>query len=175
MDDIIWLPHFPFSPTYFLDALNLFCHLMVTLVSKAFHLCNSCSPFFFQSHLNQMQKSISVNKLNKTFNTIYEDNLFVLFCLYLWDPPNRDVLDCVLGLVGKFLRRRGASAWFHDVWTCDAKVLEYWMISSLEIKLNRSWKFWKNWNVPLVLLERSWWAGFIGIYLVRFGFRMWQI
>jgi hypothetical protein len=27
----------------------------------------------------------------------------------------------------------------------------------------------------LVFLERSWWAGFNGIYLVRFGFRMWEI
>jgi len=66
-------------------------------------------------------------------------------------------------------------AWFHDVWTCSARVLEYWMISSLKIKLNRSWKFRRNWNVPFVLLERSWWAGFNGIYLVRFGFRMWQM
>jgi len=41
------------------------------------------------------------------------------------------------------------------------KVLEYWMISSLKIKLNGSWKFQRNWNVPLVLLERSWWAGFM--------------
>ncbi len=73
--------------------------------------------------------------------------------------------------------RTGAWAWFDDVWTCGAKVLEYWMISSLKIKLNlnRSWKFWRNWNVPLVLLERSWWAGFNGIYLGRFGFRMWEI
>jgi len=30
----------------------------------------------------------------------------------------------------------------------------------------------RNWNVTLVLLERSWWAGFNGIYLVRFGFRI---
>jgi hypothetical protein len=29
--------------------------------------------------------------------------------------------------------------------------------------------------VPLVLLGRSWWAWFNGIYLVRFGFRMWNI
>jgi hypothetical protein len=29
--------------------------------------------------------------------------------------------------------------------------------------------------VPLVLLERSWWAGINGIYLVRFGFGMWEI
>jgi hypothetical protein len=26
-----------------------------------------------------------------------------------------------------------------------------------------------------VLLERSWWGGFNGIYLVKFGFRMWEI
>jgi hypothetical protein len=29
------------------------------------------------------------------------------------------------------------------------------MISSLKIKLNRSWKIWRNWNVPLVLLEQA--------------------
>jgi len=45
------------------------------------------------------------------------------------------------------------------------------MISSLKIKLNHSWKFQRNWNVPLVFLERSWWAGFNAIYLVKFGFR----
>ncbi len=95
-----------------------------------------------------------------------------LFCLYPWDPPNWDASDRVLGLFGKLLTRRGAWAWFHDIWTCCAKVLEYWMISSLKIKLNRSWKFQRNWNVPLILLERSWWAGFNGIYLVRFGFWM---
>jgi hypothetical protein len=69
----------------------------------------------------------------------------------------------------------GAWAWFHDIWTCSAKALEYWMAFSLKIQLNCSWKFRRNWNVPLVLLERSWWAGFNGIYLVRFGFRMWEI
>jgi hypothetical protein len=31
----------------------------------------------------------------------------------------------VLGVFGKHLMRRGAWAWFHDVWTCGAKVLEY--------------------------------------------------
>jgi hypothetical protein len=49
------------------------------------------------------------------------------------------------------------------------------MISSLEIKLNWSWKFWRNWNVPLVFLERSWRAGLNGLYLVTFRFRMWEI
>jgi hypothetical protein len=100
-----------------------------------------------------------------------------LFCfvLYLWGPPNWDASNHILGLFGKLLRRRGALAWFHAVWTCSAKVLEHWMISSMKIKLNRSWKFRRNWNVPLVLLERCWWAGFNEIYLLRFGFRMWEI
>jgi hypothetical protein len=41
------------------------------------------------------------------------------------DPLNRDASDRVLGVVGKLLKRRGAWAWFHDVWTRGAKVLEY--------------------------------------------------
>ncbi len=61
------------------------------------------------------------------------------------------------------------------VWTWVAKVLEYWTISSLKIKLSQSWEFQRNWNVSLVLLERSWWAGFDRVHLVIFGFRMWEI
>jgi len=39
-------------------------------------------------------------------------------------------MGCMLQIVffavfGKPLTRRGAWAWFHDVWTCAAKVLEY--------------------------------------------------
>jgi hypothetical protein len=67
-----------------------------------------------------------------------KEGSLLCFVLWLWDPPN---------------------------WETSDRVLEYWMISSLKIKLNRSWKFQGNWNVPLVLLERSWWAGFNGIYL----------
>jgi len=38
----------------------------------------------------------------------------------------RSASDHVLGVFGKLLmRRRGAWAWFHGVWTCGAKVLEY--------------------------------------------------
>jgi hypothetical protein len=99
---------------------------------------------------------------------------FVLFCLSSWDPLNNDASGHVLGVFGKLLRRRGASAWFHGVWTCGVEVLEYWMIFSLKIKLNCNWNFWKNWNVSLVLLKRYWWARFNGIYLVRFGFKMWK-
>jgi len=66
------------------------------------------------------------------------------------------------------------SSWERGVhrlgFTSGVEVLEHW-----KIKLNRSWKFQRNWNVLWVLLERSWWVGFNGIYLVRFGFRMWEI
>jgi hypothetical protein len=110
--------------------------------------------------------------------SIYEGRkvvcLFVLFC-FACTYEIHWIGIVFLGLFGKLSTRRGAWAWFHDIWTCGAKVLEYWMISSLKIKLNHSWKFQRNRNVPLVLLGRSWWAGFNGIYLVRFGFRMWEI
>jgi hypothetical protein len=36
-------------------------------------------------------------------------------------------------------------------------------------------KYQRNWDVPLVLLERSPGAGFDGIYFVRFEFRRGQI
>jgi len=49
---------------------------------------------------------------------------FVLFCSYE-DPLNQDASDHVLGVFGKLSTRRSACAWFHDVWTCGAKVLEY--------------------------------------------------
>ncbi len=114
--------------------------------------------------------------LSNTMNCLRmkEGSLFCLFCLYLWDPLNQDALDRLLGLFGKLLRRTGALAWFHGVGTCGVEVLEYWMIFSLKIKLNCSEIFWRNWNVPLVLLERSWWEGLDEIYSVRFGFRMWE-
>jgi hypothetical protein len=36
-----------------------------------------------------------------------------------------DASDGILGLFGKLLRRRGALAWFHGVWTCGVEILEY--------------------------------------------------
>ncbi len=106
--------------------------------------------------------------------------LYIMFLVSLessgWEGV--DVLHHVLGVVGKLWMRRGRYAWFHDIWTCSAKVLEYWWF--FHWKLN--WIVAENLGgigmyVPLVmLLERSWWwAGFDGVYSVRFGFRMWEI
>ncbi len=109
------------------------------------------------------------------FNIYLRRNVVCLFCLYLWDPPNQYASHYILGIFGKLSMRRGAWAWFHNIWTCMAKVLEYWMNFSLKIKLNHSWKFWRNWNELLMLLERSRWVGFNEIYLVRYGLRTWKI
>ncbi len=69
---------------------------------------------------------------------------FRLCSWYLWKSLNKE--GC-MGLVP-----------WHLELGCK-KFLEYWMISSLKIKLDRSWKLRRIWNVTLVLLERSWWAG----------------
>ncbi len=45
-----------------------------------------------------------------------------------------------------------------DLWCKNSWILNDF---SLKIKLNCSWKFRRNWNVPLVLSKRSWWAGFL--------------
>ncbi len=79
--------------------------------------------------------------------------LFVLF-VFIKIHPTWNASDRVLGVFGKLSTRRDAWAWFHDIWTCSAKVLEYWMILSLIIKLNHSLKFSRNWNVPLMLFEK---------------------
>ncbi len=94
-------------------------------------------------------------------------SLFVLFCTHEIHQMGMLQIAFLVSLESS-QGRGGASAWFHGVWTCGVEVLEYWMISSLKIKLNRSWKFRRNWNVPLMLLERSWCTGLNGIYLVRF-------
>ncbi len=97
------------------------------------------------------------------------------FCFVLMKSIESRCFKLSSWCLWKALDKKGAWAWFHDVWTCGAKVLECWMIFSLKIKLNCSWKIRRNWNVPLVFLERSWWARFNGIELVRFGFRVWEI
>ncbi len=70
-----------------------------------------------------------------TTTSIYDGRLFLCFVLYLWDPRKGDASNHVPGVFGTLSRRRRAWAW------C-AKVIEYWVISSLKIKLTHSWKFW---------------------------------
>jgi hypothetical protein len=53
-----------------------------------------------------------------------EGSLFCFVCSYEIHGHG-DASGCVLGVFEKLLTRRGAWAWFHDVWTCGAKVIEY--------------------------------------------------
>jgi hypothetical protein len=58
-----------------------------------------------------------------------------LFCFVVMrSPPTSDASDLVvLGVFGKLLSRLGdltlrvpnMGFWFHDIWTCGAKVFEY--------------------------------------------------
>ncbi len=52
----------------------------------------------------------------------------------------RDASDRVLRLFGKLSRRRGASTWFHGVWTCSEKSFSILNDFSLKIKLNHKLK-----------------------------------
>jgi hypothetical protein len=89
----------------------------------SFHDLETCYIYF--KYLFQYYKHLFMKK----------GSLFILFCLYLWDPPNWIASDRILGLSWG---GGGASTWFHGVWSCGVKVFEYWMISSLKIKLNCS-------------------------------------
>jgi hypothetical protein len=130
---------------------------------KAMALCHGNHSFFmfskqagtFQTRCFIISKILQLLTIS-SHTHIYLWRKVVIYVLQLWDPPNWNVSDRVLGVFGKLSTRRGAWAWLHDIQTCDAKVLEYWMIFSLKIKWNHSWNFLRNWNVPLVLLERSW-------------------
>jgi hypothetical protein len=77
-----------------------------TLNQCAFHqLCNSKICF----HLSSMNEVVC----------------FVLFCSY--EIHLTGMMLQIVFLVGlwKALNEEGCMAWFHDVWTCSAKVLEY--------------------------------------------------
>ncbi len=131
--------------------------------------------FWFWDPITKFFKILCNSILIIIIFIIYLWSKVLCFVSYLWNPLNQNASDFIPGFLGKLSKKRGALAWFHGIWTCGAKVLEYWIIFSLKIKLNFSWKCQRNWNVPLVLLERSWWARFNGIYLVRFGFRLWDL
>jgi len=47
-----------------------------------------------------------------------------LFC-FLVMRSTEHASDPILGVFGTLVTKRGARAWFHDIWTCGAKVLEY--------------------------------------------------
>jgi hypothetical protein len=152
------------SWNFYVDKFTLFCRCVgrEQLKRKDIGTCTSSAD----------KMMVNSTFYQHTYSSMKEGSLFCFVVMRSIEP--RCFRSCYWSL-WKALDEEGCMGWFHDIWTCGSNVLEYWMIFSLKIKLNHSWKFWKNWNVPLVFLERSCWARFNGIYLVRFGLKMWEM
>jgi hypothetical protein len=128
----------------------------------------------FHLHLiTKYQVHFSGTHMEHKYLSMKEGNLFVLFYFVCTYEIHQIGMLQITFLVFLESSWRGGVHLVHGVWTCSAKILEYWMISSLKIKLHCSWKFWRNWNVPSV--GNILWARFSGIYLERLGFKMWEI
>ncbi len=131
-----------------------------------FHLTSRL--YGFEKFLSFQFKFLSIQKSHmlSIYISMKEGSLFCFVVMRSAEPGCfRSCSSCLW----KPLNKKGCMGlvpWHLDL-QCK-KVLQYWMISSLGIRLNSSWKFRSNRNVPLMLLERSWWAGFNGIYLLRF-------
>ncbi len=102
---------------------SLFCNWG----SKDALLLGECP--MFQKELSPLKKQEKVVSA-PMIEFIYQARKVVCFVLFvpmrsteLRGDLNWDASDHVFFLFGKLLKRRGASAWFHAIWTCIAKVL----------------------------------------------------
>jgi hypothetical protein len=80
---------------------------------------------------------------------------------------------------GRFLTWIGFDIEFELTWCHVNSPLLFFLISLYifliyDVSINKVLQGCSNCDVPLVLLERFWWFKFNGIYVVRFGFRMWN-
>jgi hypothetical protein len=103
---------------------------------------------------------------------------FALYCSYEIHQTGMLQIVFLVSLESSW-RGGGAWAWFYDIFGLVVqKFLNIdWMISSLKIlKINRSWKFWEELECAFGVLGKILMStGFNGIYLVTFGFKMWEI
>jgi hypothetical protein len=98
---------------------------------------------------------------------------FVLYCIVVMRFSELGCFRSCSWCLWKALNKKGCMGFGSMVFGLVVqKLLNIEWLLYWELNYKCSYKFQRNWNVPLVLLERSWWAGFNGIYLVRFGFRM---
>jgi len=87
-----------------------------------------------------------------TCKSIYEVCLFCFVVMRSIKAPGCLLQIAFLDVFGKPSQQGEGlhGLWFHDFcldFAMQTKALEYWMISSLKIKLNRSSKFRRNWRV----------------------------
>jgi hypothetical protein len=129
------------------------------------------------------QKTRGVSHCGLTIYIKWRKVVFALFCFVVMRSTERDASERVLGVFGKLLSTTRGTWEPGGVRELGSMMFGFWaqmflilgLIFSLKIKLNHTWKFQRNWNVPLVFLERSWWSRINEIYLVTFGFKMWEI
>jgi hypothetical protein len=131
---------------------------------RDYHIGSNFWKFYFNRISFTLREPVSLVKVFRLFRLIGSDCLGVqsvdtigrcttyyllaqgqqhvcdaLFCC-LWEIHWTGMLQLVflVSLESSWWGGVPAWAWFHGVWTCSAKVLEYSMISSLKIKLNRN-------------------------------------
>ncbi len=135
--------------------------------SPSSQFCECPSPMMAFLPMNLMHSDKALGKIYPWRKVV------CLFCFVPWRSNEllRYFRSCSWSL-WKTLKERGVHQ-LSFILVFGLAFRSSWMIFSLNITLNRSWNFFqRNWNVPLISLERSWRARFNGIYLVRFGFRM---
>ncbi len=143
-----------------------------------------CSPFYPNAgptstsyHLTVLHLTLqgwphsnwSESAPNTAHHAIYLwSKLVCLFCLYRWDPPNRDASDHVLGLFGKLSTRRSAWAWFHGVWTSVGYFpgssgnhrFQFTAFSRWQFRLGSGSLFFQKWDSVLVSFFKLGWFRF---------------
>jgi len=94
-------------------------------------------------------------------------------CLFCFIPTKIGILEIMFLVSLENSQGGGVHISLVSSWCLDLHLEVREWFFHCNITLNSSWKrFRRNWNVPLISLERSWRARFNKIYLVRFGFRM---
>ncbi len=108
----------------------------------------------------QYQKIVNDLEVCPLIISIYEGRWFGLFCFVLFCSYeiHRTWMLQIMFLVSLESSQQGE---VHVLIPCrlDLWCKSSWILNSFftkKIKLNRSSKFQRNWNVPLVFLERSW-------------------
>jgi hypothetical protein len=113
-------------------------------------------------------------KRTHAYLSMKEGCLFVLFCTYRIHRTGMLQIMFLVSLESSLEEKGciGLVSWCLDMlcksfWILNDFFSENWIKSKLKFLEELEWAFG--------VLERSWWARYDGIYLVRSGFRMWEI
>jgi len=146
----------------------IFVHVFWKFKTK---IQNALEILRFQIFKTIFRNLIVPPKIFNDFNVASMDNLsmkqgclFVLFCAYEIHQTRMLQIAFLVSL---------ESSWGGGVHQLGSMTFGFTVQKFLNIEWFLHLKFWRNWNVPIIFLEISWWGRFNGIYLLRFGFKMW--